>query len=99
MSIEEIRSGVRMPAKVDLENSVRWDRIDVVKRAEAVVMRTDEHVVDIEENAAIGSLGHFAEKFVLGDCALPKLEIGRRVFQSEGDTKLALHSLHALHDV
>src|SRR5258707_173146 len=62
-------------------------------------MRADEDVVDIEENPAVGSPGHFAEELPLGHRGLFERNVAGDILEKNLPPQDVLHRSNPIHHV
>ncbi len=67
-------------------------------RVEAVIGRADEDVVDVEQEAAAGTLDDFGEKLRLADRGFGEGDVGRGVLEKDRALERGLHDLDVLAD-
>ena len=72
-----------MTGQMELDHAVRGDRIDVTNRIEAMIKSVDENIVDIEQDAAVGLLGHGTEEFPFGEPRRTKFHVARYVLEED----------------
>ena len=63
-----------------------------------MIVRRDEHIVDVEQQPAAGSLGDLGEEFGLRDRAVGEAQIGRRIFEQHRAPERRLHLVDMLGD-
>ena len=66
---------------------------------EAVVVGAHEHVVDVEQDAAVGAAGELGEELVLRHVGVAEAQVARRVLEQDAPAEALLHRLHASDDV
>ena len=54
-----------MAREMELQYAVGGNSVDVAERVEAMIKGTHENVVDVEQDTAVGLLGHRGQKFPL----------------------------------
>ena len=65
VGVEDVRALVRVTGDVVLHDAVGGHVVDVYPRIESVVERADVHVVDVEEQPAVGLLGQAGQEIPL----------------------------------
>ena len=71
----------------------RWcgNVVQIIVRIEAVVLAGDVDVVDVQQDAAVGLLDDFAEKFPLAHFRDMKFGVAADVFDDDGHFQKILH--------
>ena len=92
MRVDAIRAAIGVARQMALHDAVVWNGANVFKRVEFVVDAGNEYVVYIEQQAAIGLLGHATDEFPFGHGGSGKRHVAARILQHER----TLH--HILHD-
>jgi hypothetical protein len=90
VGVEDIFFELRVSGDVDLRDAFGGDAVDVVEGVEAVVLRGDVDVVDVEQDAAVCGLDDFIEELPLGHLGLVKLGVAADVFDGDGDLEEVL---------
>ena len=96
VGVEDVLLVFGVAGDVDLGDAVRGHGVDVVHGIELVVHGGDIDIVDVEENAAVGALGNFGDKFPLGHLGAGEGGVGADVFDGDGDFEEVLHHADAL---
>jgi hypothetical protein len=65
----------REAGQMDLLHRMHRHRVDITPRIEAMVVRTDEDVVDVEQQAAAAAPRHLGDKLPFGHRRIGKLDI------------------------
>ena len=73
-----------MAGDVKLGHALRRNGVQIIERIETVVARGDIDIIDIQQDAAIGPLHHFGQKFPLGHFRNMKLRVAADVFHRDG---------------
>src|SRR6185295_1796694 len=71
----------------------------VGQRIETVVDAADVHVVDVQQQPAIGALGDLAQELPFGHRVGGEAHVGGDVLQHEPALQHVLYRVHATHDV
>jgi hypothetical protein len=69
--------------------------VKIVQRIEAEIMGTDVNIVDVDEEAAPGTLDRFGQKTGFGNLVAHR-EIARRVFDKDLPTQRLLHLVNMI---
>lgn len=95
VGVEDVLFELRVSGDVDLSDALGGDAVDVVEGVEAVVLRGDVDVVDVEQDAAVGGFDDFIEELPLGHLGLVKLGVAADVFDGDGDLEEVLDLANA----
>src|SRR5262245_61199965 len=97
--VEQVGAAVAVTGQVDLTDPGGRKAREVVAGAEAVVHGADEHVVHVEQDAAVGGFGDRGEKRPLGHRRMGEGEVAGDVLQQDATTQPVLYAPYALDDV
>lgn len=97
--VEQIRAHVGEAGEVNLRHSSRRDRVHGAQEIEAKVVAADVHIVDVEQDAAVGLLSDRRKKLPLRNIRLPVRNEGRGVLQYYLTIQLILYGPYALRDM
>ena len=89
--VEGVLFELRVAGDVNLGYAVGGYAVYVLHGIEAVVLRGDVDVVDVEEDAAVGCVNNFVQELPLGHLGLVELGVAADVFYGDGDFKEVLH--------
>ena len=94
--VEDVLFELRVAGDMDLRNAFGRNAVDVVHWVEAVILRRDIDVVDVEQNPAVGRMDHLVQELPLGHLRFVVLGIAAYVFDSDGNLQEVLDLAHAL---
>ena len=84
-----------VPGQVKLPDALPRDGVEKGGRIEPVVVRADEHVVDVQQEAAVGALGERRQKLRLAHRRVPEGEIAGDVLHQDAPPEPLLDARHA----
>ena len=90
--VENVFLELRVAGDVNLRDAVGGHCVHVSQRIEAVVLRRDVNVIDVEQDAAVGALDDFVQKLPLGHFRDVILGVARDVFNDDGNFEEVLHA-------
>ena len=99
MRIDNVIAFIAMPGQMYLYHPLQRQRIQVGLRVQPVVIAGHIHIIHIQQQMAVGRVGHGSDKLRLGNGGMLKLQVGRRVFQRYPASQTVLHLLYALHNM
>ena len=84
---------------MELLHAVDRHAAQIGERIEAVIDAADVHVVDVEQQPAIGALGDLAQEFPFGHLVGGEADVAGDVLQHQPAAEHVLHGVHAADDV
>jgi len=96
VGVQDVLFEFGVACDVDLGDAISRDGVDVGARVEAVILRRDVDVVDVEEDAAVGFFDDFVEEFPFGHFGDVELGVTGDVFDDDGDLEEVLNVADAL---
>ena len=81
----------RVSRDVDLRHALARNAVHIGQGIEIVVLRGHVDVVDIQQNAAVRALHHFAQELPFRHLALVKFGIAAHVLDDDGNLEKVLH--------
>ena len=97
--IDQVRCTVRVTGQVELHHALVRHGADELLGVHVVVEARDVDVVDVEQQATIGVLGHARDEFPLAQRGVGEGDVAARVLEHEGPLEDVLHDADALDDV
>ncbi len=91
VGVEDVLLELGVAGDVDLRDALGGDAVDVVEWIEAVVLRRDVDVVDVEQDAAVGGFDDLVQELPLGHLGFVKFGVAADVFDGDGDLEEVLH--------
>ncbi len=89
--VEDVLLELGVAGDVNLRDALGGDAVDVVEWIEAVILRRDVDVVDVEQDAAVGGFDDLVQELPLGHLGLVKFGVAADVFDGDGDLEEVLH--------
>ena len=99
MCIDQHLARPAVTGQMNLEDAIRRDRVDVFHRIEAMIMRTDEDIVDIEQDAAVGFFRDRHQEIPFADHVAFEAQIGGNILEGDSTTETILDLPNAFGDV
>src|ERR1700688_302429 len=84
VSVENIFAVLGVAGDVDLRDALGGDVVYVSEGIEAVILRRDVNIIYVEEDAAVGALDYFVQKFPLSHFGDVIFGIAADVFYGDG---------------
>src|ERR1700688_2870487 len=88
VSVENIFAVLGVAGDVDLRDALGGDVVYVSEGIEAVILRRDVNIIYVEEDAAIGALDYFVQKFPLSHFGDVIFRVAADVFHGDGDFEI-----------
>ena len=89
VSVENIFLETRVAGDMNLRDTFRGNRVNVNRWIEAMILRRNVNIVDVQEYAAIGTLDNFVQELPLRHLRLVEFRIAADVVKN-GENKLLL---------
>ena len=89
--VDQVRHAVGVAGQMKLHDPLVRDRADELERIEVVVEARDVDVVDVQQQAAAGRLGHPREKFGLGHRRVGERDVRAGVLEHQRPLEHVLH--------
>ena len=91
VSIDAVCALVRVSGQMNLNYAIIGNPLQVQPGIEIVVAAGHIHIVDVEEQAAVGLFCHTAQEFLLGHRRVCERQIGGSIFQDQWPLQKILH--------
>ena len=93
--VTQVRRQRLVTGEVKLSDALPRDGVEKGGRIEPVVVRADEHVVDVQQEAAVGALGERGQKLRLAHRRVPVGQVAGDVLHQDPTPEPLLHARHA----